>query len=398
MTPVVVVGAGPVGLSLALGLARRGVDVHLLEAEPQLSGEARASTFHPPTLEMFAAWGVVDDVLPRGRRVDRLQFWERARRALVASFDYQLIAGDTPFPFRFQCPQDQVTRVLLPALLATGRAQVDFGARVVDVADRGDRVILTVDGDDGRRTVEGAWVVAADGARSQVRRSLDIAFDGMTYVDRFLLCATDLDLAADFPGLGPVAYLFDPDEWVILMRQPELLRVIFRLCPDEDEAAAQAEPAVRARIAAFVGRTLPHRLVSTSVYSVHQRVAARFRQRRVLLAGDAAHVNNPTGGMGMNSGIHDAWMLADRLGRVLEGEPEALLDEYAEARRHAAREAVQRDSDSHFRALGAAGAEARAARDRALVEAASDPVRARAFLLRASMLATAPRPSPEARA
>ena len=392
MTPLVVVGAGPVGLSLALALARRGIDVRVLEAGDALGTEARASTLHPPTLEMFRSWGVADALMPLGRRVDELQFWERQSRQLVARFDYRLLAGDTPYPFRFQCPQDRVTRVLLEALLATGRARVDFGCRALEARDAGDHAVLAVVGPNGPEIIRTDWLVAADGSRSAIRESLGLDFAGITYVDRFLLCATDLDLTARFAGLGPVAYVFDPDEWVILMQQPELLRVVFRLRQDEDEAAAKAEAAVRARIAGFVGADLPYRLVSTSVYSVHQRVADRFRVGRVLLAGDAAHVNNPTGGFGMNSGVHDAWVLADRLGRVLDGGSEALLDDYAESRAAAARLAVQRDSDEHYRALSARGAGERQARNRQLAAQAADPVAARQLLLRMSMLESAPRP------
>jgi 3-(3-hydroxy-phenyl)propionate hydroxylase len=303
----------------------------------------------------------------------------------VAEFDYALLASETPYPFRFQCPQDQVSHRLLRALQATGRARVELGKRVSGFVDHGDHVTVAVE---GAEPIEGEWLVGADGAKSVVRRALGLTFEGTTYVDRFLLCATDLDPTSLFSGLGPVAYVFDPQEWVILMRQPQLLRVIFRLRAEEDEAAARQEAAVRARIDGFLGRSLRYRVVSSSVYGVHQRIAERFRVGRVLLAGDAAHVNNPVGGLGMNSGIHDAWVLAEALAAA---DP-TRIDAYAEDRRAAAIQLVQRHSDENYRQLGALEGNARVARNQSLAEAAADPVQARAFLRRASMLADAPRP------
>jgi 3-(3-hydroxy-phenyl)propionate hydroxylase len=280
-----------------------------------------------------------------------------------------------------------VTPVLLEALRASGRARINFGCRLTGFRDLGARVEVAVDSAAGSRVLTGSWLVGADGARSRVRTRLGLTFTGMTYEDRFLLCATTYELERLFPGLGPVAYVFDPAEWVILMQQPSLLRVIFRLGEGEPENA-------QVRIDRLLGARVPGALIGTSVYSVHQRVAERFRTGRVVLAGDAAHVNNPTGGFGMNSGIHDAWVLADRLAQVIAGgASESLIDAYAEERRRAAVEAVQRDSDEHYRWLASTDPEARRARNRTLVEAARDAERAREFLLRASMLAHAPRPA-----
>jgi 3-(3-hydroxy-phenyl)propionate hydroxylase len=388
MDEVLIVGAGPVGLSLALALARRGIPARVFEAQPALSQEARASTLHPPTLEMLAEWGVADAVIARGLRVNALQYWERATRELIAHFDYALIAGDTAFPFRLQCPQSTLTRVLLPAIQATGCAQVHFNHRVVRFRDEGDGVAVTVETPDGERIFRGAYLCGADGAHSLVRRQLGLRFDGMTYADRFLLVTTHYDLRRVFPGLGPVAYIFDPHEWVIVMHQRDGVRVIFRVGDDEDPEATLAESSIRARLRRLFD-PLPADDVPIEgavIYSVHRRIAEAFRVGRVLLLGDAAHINNPTGGMGMNSGIHDAHALADRLSRVLRGQPDALLREYAEQRREAALRLVQMRSDQNARDLSAADEGARAERNRRLRQAAANPDRARIFLLRASML------------
>lgn len=374
---VLIAGAGPVGLSLALALARRGVPVDVFEAEPSLSQEARASTLHPRTLEMFAEWGVIDDVLARGARVDRLQYWERRTRELVAEFPYALIAGDTPYPFRLQCPQHELTPILHRALLATGRGRVHFGRRVTGFTDHGDRVELHTD---SAAPVTGSYLVGADGARSAVRAHLGLQLHGTTYEDRFLLVGTDLALEPWFPGIGPVSYVFDPDEWVIVMRLPDLVRIVFRLPDTEDAGTALTDAAIRARVHGILGETAPFAIRMRSIYSVHQRVAERFRVGRVVLAGDAAHVNNPTGGMGMNSGIHDAHLLAAALG------DDAAMDAYAETRRRVAVAGVQASADANYRRLTARDAVTRARRDTSLRAAAADPALARAHLLRASML------------
>jgi 3-(3-hydroxy-phenyl)propionate hydroxylase len=258
----------------------------------------------------------------------------------------------------------------------------------VRFSDEGDGVAVTVETPDGERIFRGAYLCGADGAHSLVRRQLGLRFDGMTYADRFLLITTHYDMSTVFPGLGPVAYIFDPREWVIVMRQREGVRVIFRVGDDEDAGAALAEDAIRARLRRLFD-PLPADdvpIAGAVLYSVHRRIAEAFHVGRALLLGDAAHINNPTGGMGMNSGIHDAHALADRLSRVLRGQPDALLREYAEQRREAALRLVQMRSDQNARDLSAADEQARAERNRRLRQAAADPAQARAFLLRASML------------
>jgi 3-(3-hydroxy-phenyl)propionate hydroxylase len=383
---VIVAGAGPVGLSAALALAKSGVRVRVLEAGAELSTEARASTLHPPTLELFERWGVLDRVVARGLRIDRLQFWERATRERVAEFPYALIAGDTSCPFRLQCPQSTVTRILEPALEAEG-GRLELGHEVTGFADRGDHVEVFAATAQGPRTFRARWLVGADGSKSRVRTALGLGFSGMTYPDRFLLVATDLEVDQFFPGMGPVSYVFDPDEWVIVMRLPDVVRIVFRLDPhgpSDDEA--KDETSVRARIATFLGQRVEHGIASISTYSVHQRVADRFRVGRVLLAGDAAHVNNPAGGMGMNSGIHDAAHLARALVVERRQGSDAALDAYAAERRRVAVDGVQRGSDKNYRDLIAREEGERAARNRELREAAADPKKARAWLLRLSML------------
>lgn len=384
--PVLIIGAGPVGLSLAAALHQHGVPFQVYEAEAELSPEARASTFHPRTLEMFAEWGVLDGVLARGHRVTHLQYWERSPRTLIAEFDYSAIADDTPYPFRLQCPQSIVTRVLKAHLDARVPGAVHMGHRLTGFTDVGTCVEAVLMTPDGEKRVRGAYLCAADGSKSVVRRQLNLSFEGITYADRFLLAATDLDFRALYPDVGSVIYVFDPREWVIVLQLPDVTRLVFQLRDNEDESEACKPEAVRQRIARFLDGEHDYTVYNISSYSVHQRVTDTFRVGRVLLLGDAAHINNPMGGMGMNSGIHDAHNLADKLVRVLAGGDERLLDAYSEERRRYAMNSVQQRTHQHYQDMAAHAAQAREARNQRFRALAADAQQRRAYLLQSSML------------
>ncbi len=382
---ILISGAGPVGLFLGLSLAKQGVNVHVFEAEDELSDEMRASTVHASTLEMFQEFGVANAVIARGHKIDRLQFWERAAKKKIAEFDYALIAKDTAFPFRLQCPQNTITRILKPALEATGKGTLHMGHRTIGFRQNDRGTEIDVQTKDGVKTFAGDYLVACDGAHSPIRKQLGLSLHGKTYQDQFLLVGSDLRLSDYFPGIAGCAYLYDPEEWVIAMQLPELVRTVFRLDHDADPAEAKNEANVRARMTRLLGREVPFEIKVTGVYSVHQRVAESFRVGRVLLAGDAAHLNNPTGGMGMNSGVHDAYALMKALMSVLAGGPDSALDAYSEARRKAAVESVQASADKNYTDLVAKeqAAERRNAEIRA---AAQDPELARAYLLKSALL------------
>jgi 3-(3-hydroxy-phenyl)propionate hydroxylase len=385
--PILIVGAGPVGLCLALALGKQGFSVRVFEQLDDLSPEARASTLHPSTLEMLAAWGVVDAVLKCGSTVNRMQFWERESRTLIAEFHYDAIARDTAYPYRLQCPQNIVTRVLKTHIEENyPNVCIHMGWCVESFADHGDSVSLLLTTPTGQQVITGCYLCAADGSRSVIRQQLNLGFDGMTYEDRFLLVAIDADLREIFPNLGPVSYIFDPREWVIVLHLPDVTRVVFRLRDDESREDAMQPESLRPRLHDFLGvENLPFNIVGSSVYAVHQRVAERFRVGRVLLLGDAAHINNPMGGMGMNSGIHDAHYLAQALGGVLNGEAGSALDTYAETRREYALKHIREYTHQQYRDMSATDIAHRAKRDQSMRDIAADSEQVRAFLLKASM-------------
>ncbi len=384
---VLIVGAGPVGLSLATALGQLGIDTAVFEKDPELNNEIRASTLHPRTLEMFAEWGVVENVIANGNPVRQLMYWERESQKHIATFDYDMIKADTPFPFRLQCPQHILTRTLKPLLDASPYVDVHMGHEFVGFTDHGSHVLARFKTADGEVEVNGRFLCGADGSHSAVRKQSGLAFEGSTYEDRFLLIGTDYDFNQIFPNLGPVNYIFDPKEWVIMLSLPDLTRVVFRLKDEEDVDEAMRESSLQRRLWNFMGAENPFNILTTQVYRVHRKVADTFRVGNVLLVGDAAHNNNPMGGMGMNSGIHDAHNLAPKLQAILqENGDETLLDQYNDERRQVAVDDVQSYSEQRFKDMTAQSDAERQKRDAQLKNMMNDPAQARAYLLKASML------------
>lgn len=378
MQSVIVAGAGPVGLSAASVLHEAGIPVTVLEAEPRLPENLRASTFQPPTLDLLARFGAAQRLIEMGRVAPRLQYRDRA--GWVAEFDFGAIAGETQHPFRVQCEQYKLNQVLAERL-----PPIEFSSAVTGVAQDDDGVTVTVN---GTRELRAGWLIGADGGRSRVREALGVRLEGFTWPDRFLVASTPFDFAQAIPGLCDVSYFADPQEWFFLLRVPGVWRAMFPVREDEKEEQVLADAAIQARL----NRVFPggsYEIRHRTLYSVHQRVAEVYRKGRCFLAGDAAHLNNPLGGMGMNGGIHDGFSIAEKLVQVLrDGAPEALLDAYERQRRPVALEYVNRITIANKRNLEARDPQEHRRWKEEMTRAAADPALAREYLLRISMIAS----------
>jgi len=382
---VIVVGAGPVGTVAALACARRGLSVTLLEAQTRIDDSPRASTTQPPTLEILAELGLFDEYVRVGLVSRTFQFWDRPTLRLVAEFDFARLTGETEFPFVVQTEQHKLANMAIERLRRLTNADVHMGARVVGLTQ--DATWVSVE--TAEQTYSADYVIAADGGRSTLRKLLDIEFEGYTWPERFLVITTKFDFEAAL-GCCLRNYMADPEEWTNLFKVAGddlkgRWRAVFNTREDETDEAVLSDVAVRARLSRIHVPERERDYLHLNLYAVHQRVAKSFRKGRVFLCGDAAHVNNPIGGLGLNSGIHEAWHLSDLLQRALRSES-VDLDAYEKTRRPLNIKYVQEQTVANKKRLEEKEPAARERRFSELREMAEDPKRHKAFLMRASLL------------
>jgi len=389
--PGVISGAGPVGLVAALSLAQKGVDVVVLESEDHIPQDLRAGTFHPPTVEMLDTLGIGETLRSRALRVPEWQIRDR-KDGLVAQFDLGMIADLTPYPFRLHVEQHKLSAIVAEALREHRNVRLLFAHECAGYEQDADGVTVQVAGPDGRQEIRASYLIGADGARSIVRKTMDTEFEGFTWPERFLVFATRYDLREQ--GYTGNAYIADPDEWSAIFIQPHdgpppIWRIAFPIAAGMDEAEVLAPDFVQGKIKGFLSSDQDYDIPYKSVYRVHQRVAKDFRDRRVFLAGDAAHVNNPLGGMGLNSGIHDAMNLTGKLAEVmLHGAPDDLLDRYHRQRRTVNVEYVQAITIRNKRLLEERDPQVRRERLDELRATVADAQAHRQYLINSSMIAS----------
>lgn len=383
---VLVVGAGPVGVTLALLLAQRGLPVTVLEAEAQPIIDYRASTFHPPTMDMLEESGITAGLLAMGRVCPTFQYRDR-REGKIAEFDLALLRNDTRHPYRLQCEQFKLVEFVLQRLATMPEVDVRFAHRVESVEQTDDGIAALVTTPSGAGRFTGRWLVGTDGGRSTVRKSLGIEFEGLTYPERFLVAGTTFDFRSAIPDLCSVHYIADADEWVTLLEIPDMWRFIAPVQAASDEEAL-SDAFIQSRLQGFVPRGTHYDIQVRAIYRAHQRVAATYRKGRAFLAGDAAHLNNPIGGMGLNGGLHDALDLAERIARVWRGAATAdILDGYERKRKPVVVSAILAQTAQNKRLLEERDPVVREETLERWRRTAADPELAYRHLLQTSMIA-----------
>jgi 3-(3-hydroxy-phenyl)propionate hydroxylase len=384
---VIVVGAGPVGLTAALGLARRNIPTMLLAAESEPVMELRGSTFHPPTLDLLDEFGIVPRMIAQGLKAPTWQFRDR-EAGPVATFDLSLLADDTNHPYRVQCEQWKVMRLLEEELRKIPGHDIRYGHEVVSVRQEADSVVVIANTAGDEVSVAGRYLIAADGAHSAVRRTLGVEFEGFTYPELFLIASTDFPFENTLTDIAYVNYIADPYEWLVLLRVPDLWRVLVPAPENSDRAALLSDASLQGVLQRVVPRDEDYTIAHRSLYHVHQKVAKNFRYGSVLLAGDAAHINNPLGGMGMNGGMQDAFNLVETLADIWAGGDKRQLDRYDRQRRTVAVEAVQQQTHRNQQIIRERDPETRRKALDEMRRTAADKTAARAYMLKSSMISS----------
>ncbi len=377
---VLVSGAGPVGLVTALELARAGVRVIVVDSEAAIRNEPRAVVYHSPVVERLDALGLLDDLKEIGVLKQAYHWWLRDHTPVGhITFDV-LEPEDTAYPFNLHLGQPALAAIILRHLLRVPGVEVRWRHRVSGVTQDDDGVTVTLDAPDGEQQVRAAWLIGADGAHSGVRRALDLKLEGVTYPEWFI--ATNVRFDFEAHGFGQSNIVLDPDHWAIVPKidQSGLWRCTYR----EDGTLSEQEALRRLpeRYALFHPRLADCTPEAVSPYRVHDRCTERFRVGRVLLAGDAAHLINPIGGLGLTGGILDAVPLGRALAAVISGRrDERVLDAWAHERRRIFLEVTTPTARENRRRVGERDPERRRADAARIRHITENPAAARQALL-----------------
>jgi 3-(3-hydroxy-phenyl)propionate hydroxylase len=342
---VLICGAGPVGLVAGLRLARAGIETLVVDKVSSVSDDFRASTFHPPTLEMLDELGLTQDLIAQGLVSPTWQI-RRHESHDKALFDLSVLQGDTS------------------------------------------GVTATVNTPAGTETISARYLIAADGARSICRKLTGMTLTGETYPETTILATTPYRFEDQLPGLSNVNYVWCEQGTFSLLRLPDIWRCSLYSDPDESIEQALEPQAIERKLQRIVPRQEPYEIVEIRPYRIHRRLIDDYRAGRVLFAGDAAHLTSPSGGMGMNGGIHDAVNLTDKMIAVMnQGASDELFNLYTRQRRPVAQDEILAQSHTNRMRMQRRDPAWRATEMARLQALVADPVSHREHLLKSSMIA-----------
>jgi 3-(3-hydroxy-phenyl)propionate hydroxylase len=389
---VVICGGGPVGMVAALALVRQGIAVTVLESFEEPPRDPRAATLHPSTLEMLDTLELAAGILQRALHAPAFQFRDRNSQEIVAVFDMKHIADETAFPFAVQYEQWKLTRDAIAALGEYDIADIRLGSQVTAFSQDYEGVTVVYENSAGEmEKVEGRYLLACDGGRSTIRIGLGVFMPGFTWEERFLVLTSTHNFA-ESDGYINRNYVMDPTEWCAVFKVPGdedegIWRTLFPTEGHEKDGDLLSDAGVSKRIGGLRSDMDHNDILHRNLYTVNQRIAERFRIERIFLAGDAAHLNNPLGGLGLNTGIHDCMNITSKIGDVWFGRAgEEVFERYHRQRHQLATEFLQSVTIENKKRIEEKDPEVIKQNQKTLSENAEDPERAKAWLMRSSLL------------
>jgi 2-polyprenyl-6-methoxyphenol hydroxylase-like FAD-dependent oxidoreductase len=383
---VIIAGAGPIGLTAALLLGSKDIRVTVLEADDKISDALRASTWHPPTLDMLAPYGITDRMLAAGLLCPswQIRMHPSGDRAV---FDLSVLKGETDHPYRLQYEQSKYGHLVLDTLGAVPSVTIHFSTTVTGLRQTADAVTAQASSHGEDREFTADYVIGADGARSVVRKAIDVELSGDIYPETTILATTLFPFHEWLEGLSNVSYCWKPSGTFSLLRLPGVWRASLYAREGQSIEQALTDEGLQDLLHDIIPETGPIEVLESRPYRIHKRLASTYRKGRVFLAGDAAHLNSPSGGMGMNGGLHDAFNLTEKLVSVLQdGADERVLDRYERQRRPIAEEEIIQQAHRNRTRMQERDPERRGAMLKDLQQTIDDPAKLKAYLMKSSMI------------
>lgn len=382
---VVIAGAGPVGLLAAVLLVRAGFRVMVLEKFHGLALDRRASTFHPATLDLLGETGLAEPLIARGSIRQAWQYMIHGTKQ-HAVFDLDSISDATRHPYRLQCEQYYFSDLAVDFLVKSPLFEIRFGHGIAAIEDGGAELLITAGPPGEEYELAAPWLIAADGGNSAVRQALGLPFRGENLPSTSITLVLNHPFQDEIPGLLGINYAWTRTGYYSLIQLRDLWRFSYSPAPGQDVSEALTPEVVQTHVQSVFPSLKPYELLHIDHYTLQQRCLESFRHGRILFAGDSAHLISPTGGMGMNAGLHDAHCLVEHLLPVLKGEDDGFLDRYSRRRQTIVLEEIQRLSERNFRWHRETNPEKRREIWQELQEIVNDERRTRDFLLDSSMI------------